>query len=243
MELDDKFYAQRLNPTNATYQVKNLRRFRDLTPSAVHILDLGANIGSNTIEYATWAKQVTSYEPTPHIFDWLTQNVEYNQQHWSPEHHWYADASLEMTAQVTLKNLAVGAENIQTTIINHHRNGGQNHLAAGSRYASAEQFPVTVVRIDDEHLTDVSGIKMDIEGWELYALQGAEQTIMRDRPIIQTEIILAQCRRAGYHPQDLCDWLQTRDYVRTLVTGEVMPPEWVKTPRMCDSFWIPRERI
>ena len=54
---DDVFYQQRIADAGP-YQKKNLLRLRDLKPNARTVIDVGANIGMNTIEYATWAKEV-----------------------------------------------------------------------------------------------------------------------------------------------------------------------------------------
>ena len=49
---DDAFYQQRI--ANAgPYQKQNLLRLRELKPNARTILDVGMNIGMNTIEYST----------------------------------------------------------------------------------------------------------------------------------------------------------------------------------------------
>ena len=58
----------------------------------------------------------------------------------------------------------------------------------------------------------VSFIKLDIEGSELSALQGAHQTIRTWRPLILVEIQEETCRRSGYSPQDLWGFIQQMGY-------------------------------
>ena len=58
---------------------------------------------------------------------------------------------------------------------------------------SAEgEYTVPIIRMDDVINDPVTFIKMDVEGFELRALQGAEGLIRRDQPL------LAIC---GYHKQ------------------------------------------
>jgi hypothetical protein len=45
-----------------------------------------------------------------------------------------------------------------------------------------------VVRLDDEQLTDVDLIKIDVQGWELEVLRGAEQIIKQQQPWVIFEV-------------------------------------------------------
>ena len=60
---DDQLYAQRLGRENGPYQARNLVMNRKCYPNARTIIDVGVNIGMNSIEYATWAVKVTGVEP------------------------------------------------------------------------------------------------------------------------------------------------------------------------------------
>jgi len=92
----------------------------------------------------------------------------------------------DLSSRAILHKAAVGATK------------GTVHFAGdgigGGRITGTEGLQVPSVRLDDalagEHITF---IKMDIEGAELQALQGAERVIRRDRPV------LAVC---GYHTPD-----------------------------------------
>lgn len=265
LEAGDNLYIERLSRSKG-YQINNAIRLRDLCPNARHIVDIGANIGNNTIEYATWAKQVSSFEPTPHTYSWLVENVKYNQQNYGggKEAHWYKNASLEMTAKVDLYNNALGNKEENILIVNHPRNAGHNHLRKGKwvkdketgrytkwidgewnplRTKNKSEISVAVKTLDSFNFEDVDIIKMDIEGWELYALQGAEQTINKYRPIIQIEIMPNSCRRAGYEADEIVKWFNAHNYVRTLRDGRVVNGNtYEMISGFMDSFYIPQEK-
>lgn len=57
---------------------------------------------------------------------------------------------------------------------------GMTHLIQGGI--------IPTMRLDDLALPFCDLIYLDIEGWELYALRGAQETIMRHRPVIGCEI-------------------------------------------------------
>ncbi|MGC5054902.1 FkbM family methyltransferase [Micromonospora sp. DT48] len=64
-------------------------------------------------------------------------------------------------------------------------------IVGTSSLEDAAQGPAVSVRritLDSLDLTDVRFIKLDIEGHELPALRGAEQTVRRDRPVLLIEV-------------------------------------------------------
>jgi FkbM family methyltransferase len=90
-----------------------------------------------------------------------------------------------MGDRAVLKSVAVGAQN---GVVRFAGNG----IGGGCVSDSGTEVPC--VRLDDALAGEsVSFIKMDIEGAELQALEGAQRSIWRDRPV------LAVC---GYHKPD-----------------------------------------
>lgn len=55
-------------------------------------------------------------------------------------------------------------------------------------------------------------IKIDVEGYEKFVLEGAQDTIARCRPTLQLEIVAGQCRKFGYWGEDMIEWIRSWDY-------------------------------
>ena len=67
---------------------------------------------------------------------------------------------------------------------------------------------VEIVRIDDFDLPDIAFIKVDCEGYEYFALKGAEQTIKRNKPVILVEQKPQNKDRFGLPPKAACTLLE-----------------------------------
>lgn len=258
LEDNDTLYLQRLAIRG--YQINNLRRLRDLTPNARTIIDVGANIGNNSIEYATWAKNVKSFEPTPWVRKWLEENVNYNRSNWITDNGWYKQdenwASLMPIGTVEIFPYALSDKAYFTEMYSHPRNAGHNHIVPEGDMQLTKKgwtkrkdpkvekikYSVEVRTLDSFNFTEVDGIKIDVEGWELPVIRGARTIIDRDRPIIQTEMVETQCLRAGYTAQDLCEYMYKIDYIQTLNDGTVLGKDWEVVPKKMDRFWVPKEK-
>lgn len=77
-------------------------------------------------------------------------------------------------------------------------NTGQWHVADG--------HSVNMLTVDSLELTDIDFIKLDVEGYELFALHGAQETIQRCRPVVMIEEN-GLCRRYGVEPGVVAKWL------------------------------------
>ncbi len=77
--------------------------------------------------------------------------------------------------------------------------------------ANGKPHSVACFRLDDFGFTNVSYIKLDVEGFETKALAGAEQIIARDQPLI----VVAQDAAVltGKKPFDAKAWLEAHGYI------------------------------
>lgn len=132
-------------------------------------LDVGAHIGGVSAYLARHFRRVVAFEPVPETFEFLQHNTA----------RWPHVETLNMAA----------AEGAGEVCFSHYRRHGQlSHVAGSSEDSETDLIgPIPTAAIDSMNLTDVSFIKIDVEGYELPVVQGARETIVRCRPLIMME--------------------------------------------------------
>jgi len=203
----DKLYIQRLQA--GQYQRSNWEFAQTLIDNWTRCLDVGTNNACNAVNYAQRFQTVECFEPTP-----LAQQL------------WENTVRDNNVPNCNLYKNAVGECQKSTTIVIHEHNGGHNHLLNADRPRwtgrkwtqrnakprKRQTVPVQVETIDSYNFQDVGFIKIDVEGYEKFVLEGAQQTIQRCRPTIQLEIVANQCRKFGYWGEDMIAWIRSWGY-------------------------------
>lgn len=127
-------------------------------------IDGGAHVGLWSTRLARHFQWVFAFEPVPANFACLQRNAQQN---------------------VVIVNAALGEREglvsfvMEKYSVSHHIDRGE---------AGKERIPVAMTTIDDFELEDVGFLKLDVEGCELAALQGAVKTIARSRPLLHIEV-------------------------------------------------------
>jgi FkbM family methyltransferase len=235
----DNLQGPRFSGVNVYYQGNNSRLIRTIYPNARRIIDVGANVGNNTIAYAEWADHVESFEPTPTTLTMLKANIAIAQLsnlhgiYWQGDQSqgavhrdptqtvgWYTwkgvPQSMNIRGQITVHEVAVTNRNTGSIgIQDHPEHGGHNFAVYDEKHVKKSEHVVQVPckTIDSFAFEDVDVIKIDVEGSELFVIHGAKDTIDRYRPAVQVEIVPKQCNQYGYDPQALYDFFAERDYV------------------------------
>ena len=175
--LSRKFYHQRLfldvsrSSGNQLLWLEGKRYIRErflleqIVRPQMTVLDVGANIGYYALMFVSLLEgkgQVICLEPDPNNLDELRRNV----------------ASNNLDHRVTIRPVAAGEFD------------GNVRFAAGSngRVASDGSLTVSVVRIDSLAIEKLDVLKIDVEGYEVSVLKGAQGTLKRDRPAIFLEL-------------------------------------------------------
>ena len=235
----DNLQGPRFSGNNVYYQGNNSRLIRTIYPSAKRIIDVGANVGNNTIAYGEWAQYVESFEPTPTTLIMLEANIEIAKRsnlkgiYWKgtdesgnifrdpdAEAGWFTwkgiHQPMNIVGDITVHKVALTNKNTgDIGIQDHPEHGGHNFAIYEESHIKKSQNVVKVPArtIDSFGFTDVDAIKIDVEGSELFVIEGAEKTIDQWRPSVQVEIVPKQCSQYGYDPQALYDFFAKRDYV------------------------------
>ncbi|MBW7935703.1 MAG: FkbM family methyltransferase [Flavobacteriales bacterium] len=148
-----------------------------IKPDAI-IMDIGANYGLYTrfmAELTGPKGQVYSFEPIPTMYHVLKNNV----------------SKLKLT-QVQIITMAVSNKTGKATMqVPTYKDGSENFYEASLKHTDGNSgISVETIRLDDkfEHIPSLDFIKIDIEGHEPEALEGAKNTITKHRPVMLIEI-------------------------------------------------------
>ena len=276
----DNLQGPRFSGNNVYYQGNNARLIRTIYPNARRIIDVGGNVGNNTIAYSEWAQHVESFEPTPTTLTMLEANLAIAQRsqlqgiYWrgtdsegdlyrdtTAEAGWYywkgVAQSMNLVAETTIHRVAATNRNTGTIQIQDHpEHGGHNFTVYDTKQIKKQDYVVEVPcrTIDSYGWTDVDAIKIDVEGSELFVIEGAEQTIKTCRPAVQVEIVPKQCKQYGYEPQALYDFFKDLDYIcvsavrkpanadqRGLFFGKNIGMLHQQIAKYMDRLFVPRE--
>lgn len=105
---------------------------------------------------------------------------------------------------------ALGFDRKPVSLARHRRDGSAKPEHDGLTHVCGEGV-IPTLRIDDLGLSHCDLIYLDIEGFELFALMGAEETIQRCRPVIAVEINKG-IEYYGHSPESLRSLIQGFGY-------------------------------
>lgn len=144
----------------------SLERSIALTPCSDVAIQAGGNLGIFPKRLAQTFKAVYTFEPDAICFEALVHNA--------PEEN-----IIKMQA-------ALGASPSFVSMSRERRDGKPN-LHEGITHVAGKGI-IPTIKIDDLGFKVCDLIALDLEGWELYALAGATETILRCRPTLVVEI-------------------------------------------------------
>jgi FkbM family methyltransferase len=139
------------------------------------VVEVGANIGSHTLAIARLASEgrVHAFEPQPYVFSMLQKNVSNND-----------------LKNITLWNAAVGSEvgRVSMPFISASCYSQVNFGAVSIHTQSSRRVGVALLAIDYiQEIQQIDFLKIDVEGFEPYVLDGAKSAIQKFRPIVFIE--------------------------------------------------------
>lgn len=170
-------------------------------------IDGGAHIGSWTFAMLERGfAHVQAFEPADDTFECLLENAK----EWRIKH--MADVESQF---IGLHRCALGAEAGRTGMKDDGKYAGGN---TGGRYLKGDG-PIAVRALDVYKFVAVDFIKLDVEGYEPFALRGARDTIERCKPVILIEEKHRMAHRFGYAPGEASRMLQSFGMVEIDLIG------------------------
>jgi FkbM family methyltransferase len=167
-------------------------------------IDCGANIGVHTFEWAIamsgWGS-VVAIEAQERVYYALAGNIAINNCFNAIAMH------AAVSSEAGVMNIPMPDYLTASSFgsLELRQRAGNEFIGQEIDYSEANTVPIQKLALDSLELPRVDLIKIDVEGMELEALEGARQTIEKNRPVLLVESI-----KAG--DELLSAWLQARDY-------------------------------
>ena len=138
-----------------------------------HAVDVGAHVGLWSYYMAHDFQQLTAFEPKlQHLLLW---------------HLNLASERLQPgpTATAVAHGVALGRTTGLVGLCTGPASSGDTRVVPID--LAPHPTPVMLKRLDDYRLTDVDLLKIDCEGYELFVVEGGEETIRRCKPVVVVE--------------------------------------------------------
>jgi len=178
-----------------------------MTPQHRVAVQAGGNLGLWPKRLAQDFKTVYTFEPAADLFPLLQKNA--------PEPN-----IIKFQAALGEKHELVKVERLRRDGKPRPAHEGLTHITGPGS--------IPTLLVDDLNLPICDLLLLDLEGWEFYALRGAEQTILRCRPVIGVEVN-DHIREVGLTPEDVRGFLVGCGYRQACRF-------------VADDVWVPCER-
>jgi FkbM family methyltransferase len=205
---------------NGYYDWRNLAIAAAVCHEGDTIIEVGANVGTETVGFARVVGnkgRVIAFEPSPSNVASLEGTL-----------------ALNSALRITLFPAAVGnvCAKLQFCEPARRENSGLGHIAATVNEEHSDRIEVDCLTLDS--LADQLGrarlIAIDVEGFEVPVLRGAQSYISDNRPVIVLEATRSHQERAGYSLRELHDTLTGLDYeVRAVGRLRLTPADFSET--------------
>ena len=195
LDLDDLMqYPVYYNLFEAKYEkvMNRLLQDTDIT------IDVGGNIGQYALLFAKYSKKVFTFEPMPMMIDRLKKHIDLNH--------------LQDTLILVSKALSNSSGVLKFALPNS-ANSGTASTILGRKANLNENIEVEAITLDEfASAMSIQGrvdlIKIDIEGGELFALQGMKELLAGEhKPALILEMNDEMMHLAGYTSKDIQNYL------------------------------------
>ena len=145
-----------------------------------HILDIGAWVGTWSMAINPYCGRVVAFEPDPVHYTCLVKNV--------------AD-------EIETHQLAVGSDTKMISL-------SDDNFTQAKRVIGDGEIPM--ITVDSLNLSDIDVIKIDVEGYEMEVLKGAEKTLQTNKYVMIE--LNSNTGKYGSSNQECMDLLQKNGY-------------------------------
>ena len=188
------------------YSFSHAYRYLKASPvKSYNVIDVGANIGAFSLSLASMLgdekinSSIYAFEPSNRTNTLLRYNCTLND---------------NMNVTVNVYDFAIGEQNCIVNMSQDELNSGASAVAAnpGSSQTVACQMITIDNFVESASIPRVDFIKIDLEGYDLFVIDGALSVIIRDKPGLYMEISPSWFRRHQRSEKELFDFLESKNY-------------------------------
>jgi len=189
------------------------------------ILDVGANNGNFAVDFS----MLVGEEGKVHCFE--PQRIVYYQL--------CANVFINGLSNVHCHHVAVGGS-VGTVKIGVPDYFAQGPVNFGDVRVSTEGEDTKLIPLDSMEYEDVVVIKMDVQGYESYVIDGAVETIKKHRPYLFIELEDHLLKEMGTSEKELIDKIEALDY--KVIRFQEGLPFYTVSGKCIDWVGIPNEK-
>lgn len=173
-----------------TYQYRKLLAVMEATPEPRQLcIDVGANVGFWSMHLCKLFRHVECFEPVFAFRECFKRNM-------------------EGLSNYTLHPEALGETEMKWPMVTGNK-GHSGDTFLDPDYDGEEDVPLAEVKVlDSFNFKEVSMMKIDCEGYELFILKGAKETILKSRPTIVVEQKPNRSQKFGLGETDAVTYLE-----------------------------------
>lgn len=196
---------------------QNKGKIYELVQEDFHVFDVGTNIGEVILNIAKRAKKgvVHGFEPVPYNYKKVSKNI-----------------SLNDFDNIILNNIAL-SDRDETVFFDDEELKSHSGLISMNKNKILNSKEVKAITFDGyvsaNNIQRIDFIKVDIEGFELNFLRGAEQSIKKFKPILFMEIDDANLKKQFTSASELIAWIEDLGFYQ-------IKDVYGKSVRSCDNF-------
>ncbi len=182
------------------FELNEIEFVKKYLKSGDTFIDVGANIGFYTLIASKLVEntgKVIAFEPTPQVFERLQENIFLN------------NFSNVETYNIGLSN----RRSVLPLNISNNGHDAWNSFAKLENIESSEVIEVSVEKLDAfinrTNIRKIDLVKIDVEGWEKYVLEGSENLLKnKDAPVFMIEFTETNAFSAGYYLGEIYDLMK-----------------------------------
>ena len=172
---------QRSIKRNDEQEINLVKKF---IKSGTDSIDVGVYRGVYSYEMSKYSEKVHSFEPNPIIFKYINKNLK----KFIKNIHLYNFALSNQNKTINLK-IPIRNSNSNKEIFEEYYEMGKATIHNENNFENYENFEIQTKKIAELNFDNkISFIKIDVEGHELEVIEGAKNTIKRDKPVLLVEI-------------------------------------------------------